>query len=104
MRVDLHMHTHFSPDSEMSPEHLVRRCVEVGLDCIAVTDHNTIEGAKEVSRIAPFTVIIGEEVASSDGEITGLFLEEAVPRGLSPLETVKLIKGTGRARLHSASL
>ena len=73
----------------------MRRCVEVGLDCIAVTDHNTIEGAKEVSRIAPFTVIIGEEVASSDGEITGLFLEEAVPRGLSPLETVKLIKEQG---------
>jgi predicted metal-dependent phosphoesterase TrpH len=95
MRVDLHMHTRFSPDSEMSPESLVKRCVKVGLDCIAVTDHNTIEGAKEVKRIAPFTVIVGEEVESSDGEITGLFLEEAVPRGLSPLETVKLIKEQG---------
>ena len=95
MRTDLHMHTHFSPDSEMSPQALVKRCVKVGLDCIAVTDHNTIEGAKEVKRIAPFTVIVGEEVGSSDGEITGLFLEEAVPRGLSPLETVKLIKAQG---------
>ena len=95
MRVDLHMHTHFSPDSEMSPEALVKRCLKIGLDCIAVTDHNTIEGAKEVKRIAPFTVIVGEEVGSSDGEITGLFLEEAVPRGLSPLETVKLIKEQG---------
>ena len=95
MRVDLHMHTRFSPDSEMSPEALVKRCVKVGLDCIAVTDHNTIEGAREVKRIAPFRVIVGEEVGSSDGEITGLFLEEAVPRGLSPLETVKLIKSQG---------
>ena len=95
MRVDLHMHTHFSPDSEMSPETLVKRCVKVGLDCIAVTDHNTIEGAKDVERIAPFTVIVGEEVKSSDGEITGLFLEELVPRGLSPLETVKRIKDQG---------
>ena len=48
MRTDLHMHTHFSPDSEMSPQALVKRCVKVGLDCIAVTDHNTIEGAREV--------------------------------------------------------
>ena len=89
------MHTHFSPDSEMSPEQLVARCVEVRLDCVAVTDHNTIEGALEVAGIAPFTVIIGEEIASSAGEITGLFLKEAVPRGLSPLETVELIKGQG---------
>ena len=89
------MHTHFSPDSEMSPEQLVERCTKVGLDCVAVTDHNTIEGALEVQRIAPFKVIIGEEVNSSAGEITGLFLKEAVPRDLSPLETVELIKGQG---------
>ena len=95
MRADFHMHTHFSPDSEMSPEQLVERCVRVGLDCVAVTDHNTIEGALEVQRIAPFKVIIGEEINSSAGEITGLFLKEAVPRDLSPLETVDLIKGQG---------
>ena len=104
MRVDLHMHTHFSPDSEMSPEVLVERCVKVGLDCIAVTDHNTIEGAKEVKRIAPFTVIVGEEVGSSDGEITGLFLEEAVPRGLSPARDGQAYQGAGRACIHTPSL
>ena len=89
------MHTHFSPDSEVSPEKLVERCIRVGLDCVAVTDHNTIEGALAVRQIAPFKVIIAEEVASSNGEITGLFLQETIPRGLSPLETVGRIREQG---------
>ena len=89
------MHTHFSPDSEVVPERLVARCKKVGLNCIAVTDHNTIQGAKEVQRIAPFMVIVGEEVGTAEGEITGLFLEETVPRGLPAIETAKRIKDQG---------
>ena len=95
LKADFHMHTHFSPDSEMSPEEMVARCLKVGLNCIAVTDHNTIDGALAVQRIAPFTVIIGEEVKTSQGEITGLFLTETVPRGLPALETAKRIKEQG---------
>ena len=95
LKADFHMHTHFSPDSEVSPQRLVDRCNEVGLNCIAVTDHNTIEGALAVQRIASFMVIVGEEVGSTEGEITGLFLKEAVPPGLSPLETANRIKAQG---------
>jgi hypothetical protein len=89
------MHTHFSPDSDVKPDRLVARCEKVGLNCIAVTDHNTVEGALAVKEIAPFTVIVAEEVGSSEGEITGLFLNETIPRGLSPLETVQRIKEQG---------
>jgi len=89
------MHTHFSPDSNTSPDSLVAKCLKVGLGCIAVTDHNTIEGAIEVRKLAPFTVIIGEEVASSEGEITGLFLKEKVPEGLPPVDTAIRIKDQG---------
>ena len=89
------MHTSFSPDSNISPERLVARCVQVGLNCIAVTDHDTIDGALAAQRVANFTVIVGEEVRSSGGEITGLFLTETVPRGLSPTETARRIKGQG---------
>ena len=74
---------------------MVDRCNEVGLNCIAVTDHNTIEGALAVQRIASFIVIIGEEIGSTEGEITGLFLKEVVPHGLPPLETVSRIKAQG---------
>ncbi len=89
------MHTHFSPDSEMTPEAMVARCIEVGLGCIAVTDHNTIDGALAVQRLAPFTVIVGEEIRSADGEVAGLFLRERVPPGLPAAETARLIKAQG---------
>ena len=89
------MHTHFSPDSDVAPERLVARCEKVGLSCIAVTDHNTVDGALAVREIAPFTVIVAEEVGSAEGEITGLFLRETIPAGLSPLETVRRIKDQG---------
>ena len=67
----------------------------MGLNCIAITDHNTIVGALEVQRIAPFKVIVGEEIGSSEGEVTGLFLKEEVPRGLPPVETARRIKSQG---------
>ena len=95
LKADLHIHTRFSPDSELSPERLVERCLKVGLNCIAVTDHNSIEGALAVKEIAPFRVIVGEEIASASGEVTGLFLEREVPANLPAKETGRLIKEQG---------
>ena len=95
LRVELHVHTRFSPDCATSLEKLVARCQKVGTNCLAVTDHNTIEGALAVRELAPFQIIIGEEVKSSGGEIIGLFLREAIPAGLSPMETVQRIKEQG---------
>ena len=95
IKVDLHMHTRFSPDSLMAPSELVRRCELVGLNCIAVTDHNTILGAMETRKIAPFRVIIGEEIRTSEGEVIGLFLDEQIPPGLSPKETANRIHSQG---------
>jgi len=97
------MHTGFSQDSLMEPEKLVAKCAAVGLDWVAITDHNTIAGALEVQRLANlrstqgrlFRVIVGEEIKSQGGEIIGLFLQEAVPRGLTALETVQRIKDQG---------
>ena len=95
LRADLHMHTEYSPDSETPPEKLISRCTQVGLSCVAITDHNTIEGALHVKRLAPFIVIVGEEIGTSEGEVTGLFLKESIPRGLSPLESAERIREQG---------
>ena len=95
LRGDFHMHTHFSGDCLTPPEALVRRCEQVGLNCIAVTDHNSIEGARAVQAIAAFHVILGEEIKSTAGEVTGLFLTEEIPPGLSPVETARRIKAQG---------
>lgn len=95
IRGDFHIHTHYSRDCINSPQKLVARCLKAGLNCVAITDHNTIRGALEVQKIAPFKVIIGEEIATPLGEIIGLFLKEEVPRGLPPIETVRRIKAQG---------
>ena len=95
MKVDLHIHTRYSPDAVSNPSDIVQRCLETGLHCIAITDHNTIQGALEVKRLAPFPVILGEEIKSSGGDIIGLFLKKEIPEGLSPIETVQAIKYQG---------
>ena len=95
LKGDFHMHTYFSGDCATSPEALVKRCQQVGLNCIAVTDHNSIKGSVAVQAIAPFTVILGEEIKSTQGEITGLFIKEEIPKGLEPIETAKRIKEQG---------
>jgi predicted metal-dependent phosphoesterase TrpH len=95
LRGDFHMHTYYSYDCATTPESLVRRCQQVGLNCIAVTDHNSISGSQAVQAIAPFTVILGEEIKSTAGEITGLFLTEEIEPGLTPIETAKRIKEQG---------
>ena len=95
LRADLHVHTCYSPDSTMSLESIIRRCQEIGIGGIAITDHDTIAGALEMKRIAPFPVIVGEEILTLKGEIIGLFLTENIPRRLSPGETVTRIKAQG---------
>ena len=95
LRADFHSHSHYSRDSVISPEALVDNCVRKGINCIAVTDHNEIEGAFVIQKLAPFKVIVGEEVKTSEGELIGLFLKELVPRDMSPEETIKAIHEQG---------
>ena len=95
LKVDTHIHTCFSKDSEMSLEALYQKCLKTGLNCIAITDHNTIEGALLFKSIASFKVIVGEEINTTQGEVTGLFLKERIPPGLKALETVNNIKSQG---------
>ncbi len=97
MKLDLHMHTHHSRDCAVPPAEVIRLCRQRGLDGIAVTDHNTLVGGLEAVALAPagFTVIPGEEIKSSEGEIIGLFLSEEIPAGLSPEETAGRIRAQG---------
>ena len=95
VRVDLHNHTHYSPDSILTPKQFVREAPRRRLDVVAVTDHNTIRGALAVRELADFPVIVGEEVRSRDGEILGLFLSDEIPKGLSAGDTIARIKHQG---------
>jgi len=95
LKADLHVHTRFSKDSTSSIERIIQHCLGIGIDCLAITDHDTIEGALEMKHRAPFTIIVSEEILTTQGEIIGYFLNEIVPPSLSPEETVKHIKDQG---------
>lgn len=94
-RWDLHVHTCFSYDSSLSLATLTQRVTSLGLHGVAVLDHDTIEGAQELRELAPFGVIVGEEIGSKNGGIAGLFLEEGIPPHLSAEETIERIHGQG---------
>jgi predicted metal-dependent phosphoesterase TrpH len=95
IKADLHVHTCYSTDCLTPLERIVVRCLELGINCIAVADHNTIAGALKLREIAPFKIIVAEEILTPAGEIMGLFLNEAVPKGLSPQETISQIRSQG---------
>jgi predicted metal-dependent phosphoesterase TrpH len=86
LRVDLHLHSSFSHDSRTSLEALIERSRNCGLDRIALTDHNTVEGALRLARIAPELTIVGEEAKTREGEVIGLFITRRLPPFLRPEE------------------
>lgn len=86
--VDLHLHTSASHDCLCPPAAVVRRARRAGLDRIAVTDHDRIEGALEARDLDPELVIVAEEVRTAEGiDLIGLFLSRHVAPG-APLEEV----------------
>jgi predicted metal-dependent phosphoesterase TrpH len=95
LKADLHMHSEYSMDCSMSLEKIIERCREVGVNCVALCDHGTAEGALKLREIAPFKVIVAEEVLTPYGEIMGMFLEETIPSRLSVPETIARIKAQG---------
>lgn len=95
MKLDLHIHTCYSYDCLLSLKELERAVSRRGLDGIAVLDHDEIEGARRLRDHAPFEVIVGEEIGTSDGGIAGLFLRERIPPHLTADETVDRIHHQG---------
>lgn len=99
MRMDLHCHSEASSDCRTPLAEFPQRCLARGISVQAITDHNEVWGAQLLQDIAQkvegFTVIVGEEVSTLEGEIVGLFLKERIAPGLSPEETVEQIKAQG---------
>jgi hypothetical protein len=82
-------------DCDTRLEKIIDRCLEVGINCIAIADHDTIEGALEMQKIAPFPVIVAGEILTPQGEIMGMFLKERVPIGLPIEEAISHVKAQG---------
>ncbi len=81
LRVELHCHTVYSHDGHIEFDGLVR-AAKGKLDVVCITDHDTIEGAREFQKSSKarnygFEVVIGEERTLADGShVIGLFLKQ----------------------------
>lgn len=93
--VDLHSHTLWSKDCLTSFETIIQLCRQRGIHRIAITDHNTADGALKMAAIAPDLVIPGEEIMTPQGEILAYFVQESVPAGLPPEETIRRLRDQG---------
>lgn len=93
MRADLHIHTDRSGDGRQSLDEVIRRCSELGLGAVSVTDHNGM-------NCYPFQaqgviVLPGMEITTADGHVLAYLINEPVPRGRSVEETIDLIHEQG---------
>ena len=85
-RINFHTHTFKSFDGYNSYKSIYKFSKKLGLDYIAITDHDTIEGALgfknwiDEKEIQDLKVIIGEEITCTEGiHIIGLFLKNHIP-------------------------
>ena len=93
--VELHSHTIYSRDCLTTLETVIAACRRKGIDRLAVTDHNTAEGALALAKLAPDLIIVGEEIMTTRGEILGYFMRESIPAGLTPEEAIRRLRDQG---------
>jgi predicted metal-dependent phosphoesterase TrpH len=95
--MDFHCHTSASFDSLADPLKVVQAARSRGITHLAITDHDRIDGAlrARAAAIPGITIIVGEEVKTAGGDLICLFLEEAIPPGLSPAETIARARAQG---------
>jgi hypothetical protein len=99
-QADLHIHTAFSDGTGTVEEVLAFTQAHTDLAVIAVTDHDTIDGALHARDLVAkggygFEVIVGEEITTREGHMLALYLERCVPPGLSIERSIELVHAQG---------
>jgi predicted metal-dependent phosphoesterase TrpH len=95
--IDLHCHTSASFDSIAPPAAVGRAAAARGLTHLAITDHGTIDGALAARDAAPegLTILVGQEIRTTQGDLIGVFLERAIPGVLTPQDAVAAVREQG---------
>lgn len=98
LAVELHTHTHASHDGRDGVDLVLQQASAVGLDAIAITDHDVIEASLEAVEKAPSYDLIGIpglEISTIAGHVIALGVTERVPSALSYGETLSRIRDQG---------
>jgi predicted metal-dependent phosphoesterase TrpH len=93
MEFDLHIHSDYSPDSLLNLDKIIGISIKRGLSGIAITDHYTIKGAKEIAKTAnnKLIIICGQEIGTEIGDVLGLFLQDEI-KSQSFVDVIKEIR------------
>jgi predicted metal-dependent phosphoesterase TrpH len=100
MRLDLHVHSQYSPDSRSSIEAILKQSQEVGLDGIAITDHNSVQSFFVASKLAEeleldLIIVPGAEISTSEGHLIALGTTSLLPSGTPANEVIEHIHDNG---------
>ena len=88
---DLHIHTIYSYDGTASVPAVLTRAKQIGLNVIAITDHDEIAGSLKALELAPkygVEVIPAIEITTAEGDLLALNITQKVERGLPLIETI----------------
>ena len=88
---DLHIHSTYSHDATSTVRAVLKQAADVGLNVIAVSDHDEIRGSLEAHELAPkygIESIPAVEVSTKDGHLVALFVETLPPAGLPLIDTL----------------
>jgi len=97
LKLDLHLHSEYSDDAEGAPKEIIKSIKKHGLNGVAFTDHNTVEGGLQALKIAPkdIVIILGVEISTKDGHLLAYNVKDVPPSGLSVEETVEMVIDRG---------
>ncbi|WFN37999.1 PHP domain-containing protein [Methanomicrobium antiquum] len=96
LKCDMHIHTNYSHDGESSVEEVLEKAKKVGLDAIAIVDHDTVAGAQHALTIKSDVLVIpGIEVSTKHGHLLVLGVNKVIPPGLDFFKTVKIARDMG---------
>ncbi|MDR0912176.1 MAG: PHP domain-containing protein [Methanobrevibacter sp.] len=98
MKFDHHIHSCYSGDSHSKVEDIIKYSMKIGLDAIAISDHDTVKGSKKAMEIAKgqkninsLIIVPSIEITTNKGHIIGLGLEEELKINQSPEEVIEKI-------------
>lgn len=94
LKIDLHVHTCYSPDAITTPNEVIRYSKKRGLDGVAITDHDTLAGARKLKK-SDIIVISGIEITTLNGHLLALNVATPIPPRLDINETIERIHEAG---------
>jgi len=109
MKIDFHVHSHFSSDALHSVEQLAAAAKAKGLDAIGISDHNTIakklgsSGARKARMSSPTSqlsssgvlILYGTEVSTAQGHVQVFGTGKTYQKGIDAFELVRQVKKDG---------